>query len=235
MIAYIKVPEVAVGIPLEISEAVTMVAGIPDVEILEHRESGELKINISAEEGARRLAHFQKTMERLWQGLQSGALRALVQNPANGGFFIIPRFYWNRLTPFEAVSEPFRGFEASGYDEAMKGQPVALMVEDLERWAKIEGGASETGIASAEVASCHSSSRSKPGRGRPKGAGGFARLDEKLLEEMSSLIEAGEEASAWAAAGKVAPRGKGASIEAIQKRLAKAYNQRWSRKYPDIP
>lgn len=62
--------------------------------------------------------------------------------------------------------------------------------------------------------------------GRQKGTGGFAKLDEPLIQEMHRLIADGSATSAHAAAVIVAPHAKGISVEASKvRRLTERYKK----------
>lgn len=89
---------------------------------------------------------------------------------------------------------------------------VRLAMSDLEDRLSIAG------VVSAPAR--------QPRAGRQKGAGGYAKSDEPLLEEMRALIERGVATSPWDAAGRVAGRAKGAESNR-QRRLAEAFLARF--------
>jgi hypothetical protein len=67
-----------------------------------------------------------------------------------------------------------------------------------------------------------------PRRGRKKGTGSFAAIDEPRLEEMAKLIQEGRAASPEAAALQVAPRAHGTgTLKSRVDRLAKRYRAKY--------
>ena len=131
---------------------------------------------------------------------------------------------WSRMAQRLRVHDLIR---AVGHNHAFDVQltVVAIVPEGviLDEWPKRPSAESSphAGATPEAVVTRHV--------GRPKGAGSYQSIDEPLLDEMEGMLQRHEVLSVTAAAERVAARATGNSLEAIIKRLVRAYraSDRW--------
>ena len=154
-----------------------------------------------------------RTALRHKAGGQMNALKPCVWNTENVG----TRFFRCQMSLSQPFQDPARvPFEPLYW--------IYVTRESLDRYI---GG----GSAAEPAASLLEKGQSKPRRrsSRQPGTGTWDVADERLLEEMHSLItSSGDARSPHHAAGQLAHKAKGNSLESKQARLAKKYRKKYS-------
>jgi hypothetical protein len=180
-------------------------------------EEAELKFENMHASIARTIAEQSElgnleTMLRHKAGGQMNALEPYVWNTENFG----TRFFRCQMSLSQPFQDPARvRFESLYW--------IYVTRESLDRYI---GGSS----AAEPAANPLEMGQSKPkGRSsRQPGTGTWDIADELLLEEMHHLITSGDARSPHHAAGQLAHKAKGNSLESKQTRLAKKYRKKYS-------
>lgn len=114
-----------------------------DAHVFLDEATGETMVTIpwgSVEEAQTRLIEFVHGSTVIHKRLQEDVLSAYVENPINGTWLRIPREYWFQHAPGgDYRLLPVEG--ATGWGEAMQGQPVIVDAADLSRWEEVAAAA----------------------------------------------------------------------------------------------
>lgn len=156
-----------------------------------------------------RMDHYAASRQRLQHAALDAEIRVVVQSPADGRVYFVPRGYWLKHTLWQSPV-----LEDDAAPAGLNGQPLAAEQAAIEDWKRVLGRA-----ASEE-------SESAPARGRKKGVGSYAADDNALAARMHEMIARNEAASAWDATRLLVGEIRGAGSEdSKRKRVAGVYNR----------
>lgn len=159
-----------------------------------------------------RIAKYTRAAEIVLEALKEGDLRAYVLRASDNTMWQIPRLYFRRRKVGDIADGSFAQWKSqSGEDVSMYGQPIIVSESQFRQWRGIS--------PEGEVVT--------RGRGRRAGVGGYASRDAELADTIHSMINAGQAASPWDAAGKLLDRIAGAGTDdSKRKRVVDRYYER---------